>query len=130
MDVLCQILQKFYFTSQQLQNFIPLQRRTKICLEKTWEDMVGGLFIVTTRIAVVEKTFIRDSTNWCRTNDGIGANQLHPLSTGLYVSNNANWSVHKMGTRFGIWQTYTASKQNEEFWKHSHVILSASQTTV
>ena len=36
--------------------------------EKTREDMVGGPSYVFTRWPVVEKIFIRDSTNWCKCN--------------------------------------------------------------
>ena len=32
--------------------------------------------------------------------------------------------------RFGIWQIKTTLKQNEAFWKHGHIVISASQTTV
>ena len=60
--------------------FYPSTENDKGLLEKRWENMVGGPSIVFTRIAVVEKTFIADSTNWCRTFVGIVASQLYPLS--------------------------------------------------
>ena len=53
--------------------------------------MVGGLFIVFTRKAVVDETFIRDSGKICISIVGIDASQLYPYSmcqpmpTGLYM---------------------------------------------
>ena len=57
--------------------------------------MIGETSIVFTRKAVVDKTFIRDSINWCKTIVGIDASQLYPSSmcqampTGLY----ARWEL-------------------------------------
>ena len=67
--------------------------------DKIGEDMVGGPSIVFTGKAVVDETFFRDSTNWCKYIVGIDCSQLYPF---LYASSNANWSVHEMGARFGI----------------------------
>ena len=59
--------------------------------EKIREDMLGGPCIVFTRKAVVDETFIRKSTNLCKSIVGIDANQLYPNSmcqpmpTGLYT---------------------------------------------
>ena len=53
--------------------------------------MVGGPSIVFTRKAVVDETFIRKSTNLCKSIVGIDASQLYPYSmcqpmpTGLYT---------------------------------------------
>ena len=58
--------------------------------EKTREDMVGGP-IVFTRKAVMAKTFIRKSSNLCKSIDCIDASQLYPYSmcqpmfTGLHT---------------------------------------------
>ena len=49
-------------------------------LEKIREDMVGGPSIVFTRKAVVDETFIRKSSNLCKSVVGIDASQLHPYS--------------------------------------------------
>ena len=38
----------------------------KDMLEKFWDDIVGGPSILFTRKAVVDKTFIRKSTNLCK----------------------------------------------------------------
>ena len=60
-------------------------------LEKIREDMDGGSSIVFTRRAVVDETFIRDSTNLCESFVGIDASQVYPFSmcralpTGLYT---------------------------------------------
>ena len=48
----------------------------------------------------------------------------------LYVSSSATWFLQEMGTRFWIWHIWTSTKQDEEFWKHAHVLLSASHTIV
>ena len=61
----------------------------KDLLQKTREDMVGGLPIVFTRKAVVDETFIRNSRNICKPIVGIDASQLYtysmcqPMPTGL-----------------------------------------------
>ena len=53
--------------------------------------MVGGPYIVFTRKAVVDETFIRKSSNLCISILGIDASQLYPYSmcqqmaTGLYT---------------------------------------------
>ena len=55
------------------------------------EDIAGGPSIVFTRNAVVDETFIRDSTIWCKVIIGIYASQLYLFSmcqampTGLYT---------------------------------------------
>ena len=62
----------------------------KDLLQKIREDTVDGPNIVLMRKAVVDKTFIRKSTNLCKT-IGIDASQLYPYSmcqpmpTGLYT---------------------------------------------
>ena len=49
-------------------------------MEKLREDMVGGPSIVFTRKAVVDETFIRKSSNLCKSYVGIDASQLYPYS--------------------------------------------------
>ena len=61
-------------------NFYPFTEREKDLLEKTREDVVGGPSIVFTREAVVEETFIRSSTNICKSNVGIDVSQPYPYS--------------------------------------------------
>ena len=58
--------------------FYPFKERDKNLLEKIGEDVVGGPFIVFTRKAVVDETFIRKSTNICKSVVGIDTNQLYP----------------------------------------------------
>ena len=71
--------------------FYPFTERDKDLLQKIREDMVGGPSIVLTRKAVVDKAFIRKSTNLCKSIVGIDASQLYPysmcqpMSTGLYT---------------------------------------------
>ena len=71
--------------------FYPFTESNKDLLEKLPEDMVGGLFIVFTSTTVLEKIFIRYSTNLCKSIVGFDAIQLYPFSicqampTGLYT---------------------------------------------
>ena len=71
--------------------FYPFTESDKDLLEKIREDMVGALSIVFTRKAVVDETFIRESSNLCKSIVGIEASQLYaysmcqPMPTGLYT---------------------------------------------
>ena len=69
----------------------PFTETDKNLLEKIREDMAGGPSIVFTRKALVDETFIRKSTNLCKSIVGIAASQLYshsicqPMPTGLYT---------------------------------------------
>ena len=71
--------------------FYPFMEGDKDLLEKIREDVGVGPSIVFTRKAVVDETFIRKSTNLCKSIVGIDASQLYPYSmcqhfpTGLYT---------------------------------------------
>ena len=71
--------------------FYPFIEADKDLHEKIRSEMTGGLSIVFTRKAVVDKTFIRRSNNVCKAILGIDASQLYPFSmcqampTGLYT---------------------------------------------
>ena len=73
--------------------------------EKIREDMTGEPSIVFTRKAVVDKTFIRDSSNVCKSIVGIGASQLYPYSmcqdmiTGLYTRWEFDSDMQKLKAR-------------------------------
>ena len=56
--------------------FYPFTEGDKDLLEKIREEVVGGPSIVFTRKAVVDETFIRKSTNICKSIVGIDASQL------------------------------------------------------
>ena len=58
--------------------FYPFTESEKDLLEKIREDMVGGPSFVFTRKAVVDETFIRKSSNLCKSIVGIDASQLYP----------------------------------------------------
>ena len=58
----------------------PFTETDKDLLEKIRKDMIGGPSIVFTRKAVVDETFIRNSTNICNSIVGIDASQLYPYS--------------------------------------------------
>ena len=60
--------------------FNPFTGSDKDLLEKICEYMVGGPSIVFTRKAVVDETFIRKSTNLCKSIFGIDASRLYPYS--------------------------------------------------
>ena len=60
--------------------FYPFTESAEDLLEKIREDMVGGPSIVFTRKAVLDETFIRKSSNLCKSIVGIDANQLYPYS--------------------------------------------------
>ena len=71
-------------------------------LEKLRDDMVGGPSLVDTKKVVVDNTFIRDSTNWCKSIVGIHASQLYIFSrcqavpTGLYT----RWELDSESGKF------------------------------
>ena len=60
--------------------FYPFTQSDKNFLEKIRKAMVGGPSIVFTRKAVVDETFIRKSSNLCKSIVGIDASQLYPYS--------------------------------------------------
>ena len=74
----------------------------KDLLEKVREDVVGSPSIVSTHKAVVDHTFIKKSTNICKSIVGIDASQLYPYSmcqhmpTGLYT----RWDIDSETGRF------------------------------
>ena len=83
-------------------------------MEKIREDVVGGPSIVFTRKAVVDETFIRKSTNLCKSIVGIHASQFYPYSmchsmpTGLYT----RWDFDSETSRFMPRQNKTRSFEN------------------
>ena len=92
----------------------PFTESDKDLLEKIREDMVGGLSIVFTRKAVVDETFIRKSSNLCKSIVGIDASQLYPYSmcppmpTGLYT----RWEYNSETKKF------TARQNNSLFFEN------------
>ena len=93
--------------------FYPITEGDKDILEKIREDSVGGPSIVFTRKAVVDETFIRKSTNSCKSIVGIDASQLYPYSMcqpmpiGLYT----RWDFDSETSRFIPRQNKTRSFQ-------------------
>ena len=94
--------------------FYPFTESDKDLLEKIREDMVGGPSIVFTRKAVVDETFIRKSSNLCKSIVGIDASQLYPYSmcqpmpTGLYT----RWEYDSDIKRFAARQNKSRSFEN------------------
>ena len=94
--------------------FYPFTEGDKDLSEKIREDVVGGPAIVFTRKAVVDETFIRKSTNICKSIVGIDARQLYPYSmcqpmpTGLYT----RWDFHSETSRFTPRQNKTRCFEN------------------
>ena len=94
--------------------FYPFTEGDKDLLEKIREVVVGGPSIVFTRKAIVEETFIRKSTNLCKSIVGIDASQLYsysmcqPMPTGLYT----RWDFDSETSRFIPRQNKTRSFEN------------------
>ena len=94
--------------------FYPFTEGDKDLLEQIREDVVGGPSIVSTRKAVVDETFIRKSTNICKSIVGIDASQLYPHSmcqsmpTGLYT----RWNLDSETSRFTLRQNKTRCFEN------------------
>ena len=94
--------------------FYPFTERYKDILEKIREHVVGGSSIVFTRKAVVDETFVRKSSNICKSIVGIDASQLdphsmcQPMSTGLYTG----WDLDSETSRFTPRQNKTRSFEN------------------
>ena len=94
--------------------FYPFTEGYKDLLEKIRDDVVGGPTIVFTREAVVNETFVRKSTNICKSIVGIDASQLYPYSmcqpmpTGLYTG----WDLDSQTSRFTPRQNKTRRFEN------------------
>ena len=94
--------------------FYPFTEGDKDLLEKFREYVVVGPSIVFTRKAIVDDTFIRKSTNLCKSIVGIDASQLYPYSmcqpmpTGLYT----RWDFDSETSRFIPRQNKTRSFEN------------------
>ena len=94
--------------------FYPFTEGDKDLLENFRQDVFGGPFIVFTRKAVVDETFIRNSTNICKSIVGIDASPLYPYSmcqpmpTGLYTG----WDFDSETSRFTPPQNKTRSFEN------------------
>ena len=73
-------LAKICLHKSTVSKFYTFTESDKDLLEKIREDMVGGPSIVFTRKAVVDETFIRKSSNLCKSIVGIDASQLYPYS--------------------------------------------------
>ena len=99
---------------QTYSNFYLFTESDMDLLEKIREDMVCGPFIVFTRKAVADETFIRNSTNLCKSIVGIDASLIYPYSmcqpmlTGLYTRSNYDSDTQKFMPR----QNKTRSFEN------------------
>ena len=83
-------------------NFYPFTDGDKDIVEKFREDVVGGPSIVFTHKAVVDETFIRKSTNICKSIVGIDASQLYPYSMcqSMPTDLNTRWDIDSETSRF------------------------------
>ena len=94
--------------------FCPFTETDKDLLQKIREDMVGGHYIVFTRKAVVDETFIRNSGKICKSIVGIDASQLYlysmcqPMPTGLYT----RWEYDTESNRFKPQQNKSRNFEN------------------
>ena len=91
--------------------FYPFTEGDKDLLEKIREDVVDGPSIVFTRKAFVDETFIRKSTNICKSIDGIDATQLYPHLMGQHMSVElyTRWDFNSETSRFTPRQNKTRS---------------------
>ena len=86
--------------------FYPFKESDKDLLERIREDMVGGPSIVFTRKAVVDETFIRKSSNLCKSIGGIDVCQFYPYSmcqpmpTGLFKRREYNSETKRFTASF------------------------------
>ena len=94
--------------------FYPFTEGDKELLEKIREDVVGGPTIVFTWKKFVDETFVRKSTNLCKSIVGIDASQLNPyfmcqpMPTGLYT----RWDLDSKTSGFIPRQNKTRSFEN------------------
>ena len=94
--------------------FYPFTESDRDLLEKIREDMVGGPSIVYTHKAVVDQTFIRKSSDLCKSIAGIDASQLCPYSRcqpvpiGLYT----RWEYDSETKRLTARQNKSRSFEN------------------
>ena len=86
--------------------FYPFLEGDKDLCEKIREDMTGSPSIVFTRKAVVDQTYIRNSSNICKTMVGIDASQDMP--TGLYT----RWEYDSETDRFKARNNRTRNFEN------------------
>ena len=95
-------------------NFYPFTESDKDLLKKIREAMVVGPCIVFTREAVVDETFIRKSSNLCKSIVGIDTKQLYsysmyqPMPTGLFT----RWEYDSETKRFTARQNKSRSFEN------------------
>ena len=95
--------------------FYSIMEAEKHLLKKIRKAVVGCFSIVFTCNAVVDETFIRMSTNICKSNVGIDGSQLYPYSTcqpmpnGLYP----RWDLDPQTSRFTLRQNKTRSLEIE-----------------
>ena len=112
MVVLYQTWPTFAYTN--LLKFYPFTEGEKDLSEKIREDVVVDPSIVFTRKAVVDETFVRKSTNLCKSIVGIDASQLYtysmcqPMPTDLYT----RWDFDSETSRFILRQNKTRSFEN------------------
>ena len=91
--------------------------------EKIREDMTGGPSIVFSRKAVIDKTFIRNSSNVCKSIVGIDANRLYLFSmcqdmpTGLYTRWEFDTDMQKLKARLN--QTRNFEKTVLSFYQET-----------
>ena len=100
--------------NSETSKFYPFTEPDKDSLEKIREEIVGGPSNVFTRKASVDETFLRKSSNLCKSIVGIGASQLYPYSmcqpmtTGLYT----RWEYDSETKRFTARQNKSRSFEN------------------
>ena len=92
----------------------PFTEGDKDLLQKIREDVVGDPSIVLTRKAVVDETFVRKSTNICKSIIGIDASQLYPYSMcqPVPIGLCTHWDIDSETNRLTPRQKKTRSFEN------------------
>ena len=90
--------------------FYPFMEGGKDLLKKFRKDVVGGPSIVFTPKTVVDETFIRKSTNKCKSLAGMYASQLYPYS--MCQPMPTGWNFDSESIRFTPRQNETRSLEN------------------
>ena len=107
-------LAKYYLHKSTTAKCFTFTEKTKDLLEKIRVDMVCWPFTVFTRKTVLDKTFIRDLANWCKTVVGTDASQLFPFSLcqGMPSCLYTRWEMHSETGKIRPLQSKTRSFEN------------------
>ena len=110
LDVHYLIWRIFVCINRQIQNFIPLQSRRKICLRR-YEKILLAVLLLSLHVKLYWMKFLCKSANLCKTIVGIDASQLYsysmcqPMPTGLFT----RWEYDSGTKRLTVSQNQSGS---------------------